>query len=422
MALIEIKISGINAQTICDKLQGRLPNSERELRPKSLREGFRYYGMRRIPRFKCSISRKISSELQLLRGLANFRSSLCMLLQRCIIDVAFGKLLGMTLLEAHARIGGSGSIHPDFDIFQGIIDDLALIYLGFSGQATTCGLIEPLLITRLVSAGRMHLFRHLPKLGSDHTPLLVTLDPPESPPTTVHFEAAWLTHANFHEFLSQSWSYDGPIVQALTCLRPKLNIEEREKNLTGKMDVIQQQLMTYPNQDLISADSAVQHELLQETLAPIGGSKHCILPLFDHHSQKEKLYSDVERLYSLNVDEMNPINLLHGLFSTLVEDRWEVLANPISDKEIYKTVHAMGANKASGPDGLQPCFYQNLWNVVGPSVTSVVRQFFDSSIMPMSLNDKIIALIAKVSCQRESRNSDPLVFAMCCSKSSQKFL
>ncbi|KAL8160215.1 LOW QUALITY PROTEIN: hypothetical protein V2J09_001752 [Rumex salicifolius] len=257
MALIEIKISGINAQTICDKLKGRLPNSERELRPKALREGFGYYGMRRIPRFKCLISRKISSEL----GLAKFRSSLCMLLQRCIVDVAFGKL----------RDDTARSTCPV--IILGIIDVLALIDLGFSGQATTWGDSTVRFVAKRLDRTLVNheaclswpnaLVCHLPKLGSDHTPLLVTLDPSS---------AAWLTHANFHEFLSQSWSYDGPIVQALTRLRPKLvkwnktvfkNIEEREKNLMGKLDVIQQQLMTDPNQDLISADSAVQHELLQ---------------------------------------------------------------------------------------------------------------------------------------------------------------
>ncbi|KAL8160185.1 hypothetical protein V2J09_001722 [Rumex salicifolius] len=179
MALIEIKISGINAQTVCDKLKGRLPNSERELRPKALREGFGYYGMRRIHRFKCLISRKISSELQLLRGLAKFRSSLCMLLQRFIVDVAFGKLLGMTLLEAHARLSslnwGLGSVHPDSDIFQGIIDDLALIDLGFSGQVTTWSRGDS--TERFVANWPNASVRHLLKLGSDHTPLLVTLDP-----------------------------------------------------------------------------------------------------------------------------------------------------------------------------------------------------------------------------------------------------
>ncbi|KAL8160209.1 LOW QUALITY PROTEIN: hypothetical protein V2J09_001746 [Rumex salicifolius] len=300
----------------------------------------------------------------------------------------------MTLLEAHARIGGSGSVHPNFDIFQGIIDVLALIDLGFSGQATTWGDSTVRFVAKRLDRTLVNheaclswpnaLVCHLPKLGSDHTPLLVTLDPSS---------AAWLTHANFHEFLSQSWSYDGPIVQALTRLRPKLvkwnktvfkNIEEREKNLMGKLDVIQQQLMTDPNQDLISADSAVQHELLQvlhqEEIHWFQKSRELWLQSGDRniaffHSStiiRRKrnfilmLKGETNVLYSLNVDELNPINLPHGLFPTLAEDRWEVLATPISDKEIQKAVSAMGAYKASGPDGLQQCFYQNLWNVVGP--------------------------------------------------------
>ncbi|KAL8160186.1 hypothetical protein V2J09_001723 [Rumex salicifolius] len=209
-----------------------------------------------------------------------------------------------------------------------------------------------------------------------------------------------VTHANFHEFLSQSWSHDCPIIQALTRLRRKL-VKWNKTNIAF-----------FHSSTIIRRKRNHILTLKGETVVWIEEAD-----LLENHARDY-----FNRLYSLNVEELNPINLPHDLFLTLAEDRWEVLATPISDEEIQKAVRGMGAYKARGPDGLQPCFYQSFWNVVGPSMSSVVRQFFDSSVMPMGLNDTLITLIAKVSCQRESRNSDPLVSAMCCSKSSPKFL
>ncbi|KAL8160271.1 hypothetical protein V2J09_001808 [Rumex salicifolius] len=79
------------------------------------------------------------------------------------------------ILNLSERIGRSGFVHSDSDIFEGIIHDLALIDLGFSGQATTWSRGES--TERFVANWPNASVRHLLKLGSDHTPLLVTLDP-----------------------------------------------------------------------------------------------------------------------------------------------------------------------------------------------------------------------------------------------------
>ncbi|KAL8128953.1 hypothetical protein V2J09_018108 [Rumex salicifolius] len=79
------------------------------------------------------------------------------------------------IFNSSERIGGSGSVHPDSDFFQGIIDDLALIDLGFSGQVTTWSRGDS--TKRFVANWPNASVHHLLKLGSDHASLLVTLDP-----------------------------------------------------------------------------------------------------------------------------------------------------------------------------------------------------------------------------------------------------
>ncbi|CAN1830709.1 Transposon TX1 uncharacterized 149 kDa protein [Linum perenne] len=56
----------------------------------------------------------------------------------------------------------------------------------------------------------------------------------------------------------------------------------------------------------------------------------------------------------------------------------------------------MGATKAPGPDGFSGQFYRKYWSLVGDEVSTEIKQFFQSGIMPSGWNDTHIALIPKV--------------------------
>lgn len=56
----------------------------------------------------------------------------------------------------------------------------------------------------------------------------------------------------------------------------------------------------------------------------------------------------------------------------------------------------MGKFKAPGPDGYQPAFYQQNWEIVGPSVIRFALEFFTTCILLRELNDALLVLIAKV--------------------------
>lgn len=56
----------------------------------------------------------------------------------------------------------------------------------------------------------------------------------------------------------------------------------------------------------------------------------------------------------------------------------------------------MGANKASGPDGFNPRFFQKYWGIVGASVIELVQTSVRQGKLPEGVNKALICLLAKV--------------------------
>jgi len=102
------------------------------------------------------------------------------------------------------------------------------------------------------------------------------------------------------------------------------------------------------------------------------------------------------RLYSLvDVSEVRE-RLPTGGFTGLSPFEKEQLDKPFTLEEVVVAVKSMGRFKAPGPDGFQPVFYQECWEIVGSSVTRFVLDFFESGILPQSTNDALLVLIPKV--------------------------
>ncbi|GKA96929.1 reverse transcriptase [Tanacetum coccineum] len=72
------------------------------------------------------------------------------------------------------------------------------------------------------------------------------------------------------------------------------------------------------------------------------------------------------------------------------------LESPILQSHIEKAVNNMGAHKAPGEDGFSGIFFQKYWHIVGTSVINVVKQFFNESVTPSSLNKTLVVLIPKI--------------------------
>lgn len=58
-------------------------------------------------------------------------------------------------------------------------------------------------------------------------------------------------------------------------------------------------------------------------------------------------------------------------------------------------VKQMHRDKSVGPDGLNPAFYQNFWNVLGQEVFQCYLKWLNEVSFPTKLNDTTIVLVPK---------------------------
>lgn len=103
-----------------------------------------------------------------------------------------------------------------------------------------------------------------------------------------------------------------------------------------------------------------------------------------------------KRLYSMDDVPLEVEGLPRDGFERMTREEARALNKPFMASEVEEAVRSMGKYKAPRPDGYQPIFYQNCWEIVGDSVTRFVLEFFASGTIPPSLNDALVVLIAKV--------------------------
>lgn len=71
----------------------------------------------------------------------------------------------------------------------------------------------------------------------------------------------------------------------------------------------------------------------------------------------------------------------------------------------------MHSDKAPGPDGLNPAFYQKFWHLIGNDISDGYRLWLQQGTFPPSLTDTLIVLIPKV--QNPEYIKDFLPIALC---------
>ena len=68
----------------------------------------------------------------------------------------------------------------------------------------------------------------------------------------------------------------------------------------------------------------------------------------------------------------------------------------------------MFPNKAPGPDGLNPCFYQHFWNLLGPEVFQTATGWLENLSFPSNLNDTLLCLIPKCTVPQSMKDLKPI--------------
>lgn len=361
-----------------------------------------------------------------------------------------------TIVRIDERTGGSGGLSPDSLAFGTWINDLSLIDMGFSGNKFTWkrGRVENTFVAkrldRVLCCASLRLkwkeakVTHLPFLSSDHAPVYVQLCPPtrEDPRRRpFRFKAAWLQHTSFKDLLMASWNNEISTQMALKHLQTNLkkwnrevfgDVIKRKEKLMEEIKVVQDQI------DICRTDALLQREdelikefdvvMEQEEMLwyqksrekwIVSGDRntkffHTSTVIRRRRNRVDTLQADdgswikdghelelmaveyYKRLYFMA--DVNPImrQLPSEGFTPISEADLKRIGKPCTATEIELSLRSMGKYKAPGPDGYQPVFYQDCWDVVGSSVVRFVLEFFESCELPEELNDALVVLIPKV--------------------------
>lgn len=87
--------------------------------------------------------------------------------------------------------------------------------------------------------------------------------------------------------------------------------------------------------------------------------------------------------------------IIDNIPTTITDTQNKELVKPVTDKEVNDALFQMHPDKAPGPDGMTPAFFQKHWHIVEKDVVNVVREFFREGTYMQELNRTNVVLIPK---------------------------
>lgn len=91
-------------------------------------------------------------------------------------------------------------------------------------------------------------------------------------------------------------------------------------------------------------------------------------------------------------------------------------------KEFTQVVKSMHLDKASGPDGMNPAFFQHFWNLLGVEVYKCCQKWLVDGSLPAKVNDTTLVLIPKKDNVDDPRDLRPIALCNVLYKILSKFL
>jgi len=88
-------------------------------------------------------------------------------------------------------------------------------------------------------------------------------------------------------------------------------------------------------------------------------------------------------------------NVLECIMLRVNEDMNNFLCTPYTRERVDKALKQMHPHKASGPDGMNPFFYQKFWDSFGHDVSAAVLSILIGHFIPLQLNHTHVAFLPK---------------------------
>ncbi|XP_010418618.1 PREDICTED: uncharacterized protein LOC104704191 [Camelina sativa] len=280
----------------------------------------------------------------------------------------------------------------------------------------------------------------LPKRGSDHRPILVSLvSSQDLYRGSFRFDKRLLHKPGVKEAISMVWrqsaiSAPAPVSQRIRDCRRVLSKWKKENEMNSKVKIIAIQnelelvqsssdpsasrLRSLKNK-LVEANKEEESHWQQKSRdkwmlegdrntkffhASVKNlrSKNGLDKLQDpngivHRSEASK--GEVAASYFQNLfSTSSPVDIqamLEGVTPRVTDVMNQSLLAKVSKEEVKNAVFSINPSKAPGADGMTGMFFQQYWDIVGHQVTSEVLAFFDSGIFPKEWNFTQLCLIPK---------------------------
>jgi hypothetical protein len=113
-----------------------------------------------------------------------------------------------------------------------------------------------------------------------------------------------------------------------------------------------------------------------------------------------------DQLFHANPCQHEPV--LSLITPKITEEDNNRLLAPLSKAEIHEALLQMHPDKAPGPDGFNPAFYQHFWSVCGDDIFEAAREWLDRGYFPSTLNDTNICLIPKCDQPKSMKQLRPI--------------
>ena len=278
---------------------------------------------------------------------------------------------------------------------------------------------------------------HLPRISSDHAPILCTMDniPKLSGVKPFRFEPMWIQDPSFEGVVHEAWvSEEGPISAKIRRVGNDLsvwntrtfgNVYVKKKRVLARLKGIQNYLQFNPDSIYhLNLEDTLQSEfmdiLMQEEWLWLAKSRiewinqgdtntaffhrsvlikrqrSTIRSLKDNMGNIISDPSDLEALIRMFYIDLCSTEKTENLRASLQEDPNQInLVTPPSDHEIKNAMFSMKPLKAPGPNGFHPIFFQREWHIVGEEICTNIIEWFRKGSIPDELGQALICLIPK---------------------------
>ena len=337
---------------------------------------------------------------------------------------------------------GATRITPNMRDFSDFIFSLGLVDLPLEGGRFTWStaqsgsrldrfLFSPVLETHFSKIVQ----KRLPRIVSDHFPVLLTCGFMERGKSPFRFENMWLKVDGFVGRVKGWWdsyTFNGSpsfiLVQKLKALKLDIqrwnreefgDINHRKDELMGSIQELDREedyrpLSTEERSSRTQAKCEVEKLL---SLEEISWKQKSRVRWLREGDKNTRFFNNINRLLIAGVETTDPAVIGEGLvsyykqlfsddevrrpmldglaFSAIETADSTVLEAPFTEEEVHGVVTDMAGDKAPGPDGFPMAFFQCCWGIVKKDVMELFHHFHTHGSFATSINATFLALIPK---------------------------